>query len=336
MRSSTSNSDADRSKWLKAWLLAACLVVLIIAAWEGTLRREGHEPAYSDNRPLWMSARHKLTRPDESVVAILGASRIQRAIDIDLLSDRINRPVVQLAIEASSGLPVLENLAADPRFRGTVIFSITPAFSFNQRASKLDVGFQGRWISAYMRQSRSRRLEQELRLSVRGLFAFRSAGAALSQIVTGIIDTGQFPGPGFKTIHRNRFVSIDQSKLPVEVSQEGIVALYRENSIAYDSESYADVLQYFSTLADLLKAKGCRIFVVRLPSEGAVLDYELDEYPQVTFWEQLQHQVDANFIHFQDYPELEGYLSPDGSHIAAEKASDFTKQFAAILSANGL
>jgi hypothetical protein len=336
VRSSTSNSEAGHSSWLKAWLLAASLVVLIIAAWEVALRQATLEPNFSDNRALWLSARHRLIQPDENIVAILGASRVQRAVDVDVLSEQINRPVVQLAIEGSSGLPVLENLAADPRFHGTVVFSIAPAFSFNRRLSKLDAGNQADWMRAYLQQSRSRRIEQELRLSVQGLFAFRSTDAALSRTLPAILDTSRLPGPDYKKTYRNRFVSIDQSKFDGQVSQEGIVDLYRKNTEAYAEQDFVELMQYFGTLVDILKAKGSRVYVLRLPSDGAVLEFERRLFPQDKFWNQMQHHVDARFIHFNDYPELNGYLSQDGSHIAAEKAAEFTGQLALVLSANGL
>lgn len=336
MRSFTSNSEDSRRKWRKAWLLAACLVALVVVAWEGALRQAGLEPEYADNRALWLSARHGLSQPDESVVAVLGASRVQRAIDVDVLSRQLNRPIVQLAIEGSSGLPVLENLAADPRFRGTVIFSVAPAFSFNRRLSKLEEGLQAEWMSAYRSQSRSRRMEQELRLLVQGLFAFRSADASASRTIPVLIDTGQLPGPDYKTTRRNRFVSIDQSKFEGETSQGAIVALYRSNTEAYEQKGFAELLQYFGTVVDILKNKGSRVYILRLPSEGAVLDYERQEFPQDRFWTLMQSHVDAEYIHFEDYPELDGYLSPDGSHIAADKAGDFTRQLASIFSARGL
>lgn len=336
MRSSISNSEASCSKWLKAWLLALCLVLVIVASWESALRHAGLEPEYADNRALWLSSRHQLSRPDPSAVAMLGASRVQRAVDVTVLSKRLERPVVQLAVEGTSGLPVLENLAVDPRFRGTVILSIAPAFSFNRRLSKLDAGNQAAWVRAYMQQSRSRRMEQELRLAVQGLFAFRSADAAVWRTIPALIKTGELPDSDYKTTYRDRLVSVDPSKLAVEANQEGIVRLYEQNTEAYEPQGFAELLHYFSTLVDMLNAKGSRVFVLRLPSEGAVLDFERQLFPEDRFWNEMQRKIDAQFIHFEDYPELEGYLSADGSHVAAEKASEFTAELAAVLLANGL
>jgi len=316
VRSSTSNSDTHGSHWLKTWLLAASLVIVVVAVWEGTLRTAGFAPEYADNRALWLSARHRLSQPDPSVIAILGASRVQRAIDVDVLSEQLGRPVVQLAVEGSSGLPVLENLAADPRFRGTVIISIAPAFSFNRRLSKLDAGNQAAWVRDYMQQSRSRRMEQEMRLGVQGLFAFRSADAAVSRTIPAFLASG------------NRY--------EVEVNQDTVVSLYRRNTEAYEPQGFSDVLQYFGTLVQMLNARGCRVFVLRLPSEGAVLDYERQIFPQDRFWNPMQRYINARFIHFDDYPGLIGYMSADGSHVESALAGDFTRQLALVLDANGI
>jgi hypothetical protein len=317
-------------------VLAGCLVAVVIGGWEIALRAAGLLPEYTDNRALWLSARHQLSRPDDNVIAILGASRIQRAVHVDVLSESLGRPVVQLAIEGSSGLPVLENLAADPRFRGTVIFSIAPPFSFNSRLSKLDAGNQADWMRAYVVQSRSRRMEQEMRLDLQGLFAFRAADASVSRTIPFILESGRFPGPDFKTIFRNRFVSIDLSRSPRTQSQQSIVEMYRKNSLAYEQQGFSELLDYFGVLVDFLNAKGSRVFVLRLPTEGAVLDYERQTFPKGQFWDQMEQRLAARFVHFDDYPELEGYLSADGSHIASEKAAEFTTRLATVLGANGL
>lgn len=316
--------------------MAACLVVLVVGVWEGFLRTAGFTPLYADNRALWMSARHRLARPDPSMIALLGASRLQRAVDVDVLAEKLSRPVVQLAVEGSSGLPVLENLAADPRFRGTVIISVAPAFSFNRRLSKLDAGDQAAWVREYMQQSRSRRMEQELRLGLQGLFAFRSADTAVSRTIPALLSAGKLPAVGFKSTERNRFVHIDPQRYTVEVSQQTIVRMYRENTEPYEPQGFNELLQYFSTLVQMLNNKGSRVFILRLPSEGAVLDYERQTFPQEKFWDLMQRHINARFIHFDDYPELLGYMSEDGSHIESEKAADFTARLAEVLLANGL
>ena len=170
--------------------MAGVIVLVFLGTWEFMLRHADLGPDFTDNRALWLSSRQQLATPDPAAIALLGASRLQRGVDVSELADKLQRPVVQLAVEGTSALPVLENLAADPRFRGTVIVSIAPAFSFNRKLSKLDEGNQAEWVRTYVRQSRSRRMEQELRLFVQGNFAFRSADAAIPRVVASIFENG--------------------------------------------------------------------------------------------------------------------------------------------------
>jgi hypothetical protein len=298
------------------------------------LRQSGLQPDFIDNRALWMSSRHLLATPDTAAIALLGASRMQRGVDVDELANSLQRPIVQLAVEGTSGLPVLENLAADPRFRGTVVVSIAPAFSFNRKLSKLDEGNQTDWVRAYVGQSQSRRMEQELRLFVQNKLAFRSLDASISRVSRSIFFAGALPSPDYKKTHRNRFVSIDQSKFDQEVDQDGIVALYTRNSEAYEAKGFAELLQYFAAVVEVLNNKGCKVVILQLPSEGKVLEFEKQHFPANRFWDEMKRNINAKFVHFEDYPQLNGYLSADGSHIAAEKATEFTRQLAKVLEEN--
>ncbi len=332
MRSSTSNSDAARVKLRKSWLLALGLVVVATGAWELVLRDAGFDPEYADNRALWLSARHQLSQMDQSAIALVGASRMQRAIDVDTLSQELERPVVQLAVEGTSAIPMLENLAADPRFRGAVIYSVAPAFSFSRRLSKLDAGKQADWATNYVDQSRSRRMEQELRLFVQGLFAFRSADAAIGKVASEFQKSGRLAGFDKKTTQRSRQVSMHlKDSDPISLA-----AFYRKNSAPYEQKGFGELLYYVSTLVDILQAKGCPVFIVRLPTGDAVLELEKELFSKEKFWDLMQQNVAAQFIHFEDYPELAGFVSADGSHVAVDSADEFTRNLASVLRANGL
>jgi len=332
VRSSTSNSDASRERLRKSWLLALGLAIVAVGAWEFVLRGSGFEAEYADNRALWLSARHRLSQLDQSAIALLGASRMQRAIDVDALGRELGRPVVQLAVEGSSAIPMLENLAADPRFRGAVIYSVAPAFSFSRRLSKLDAGKQADWAKIYIDQSRSRRMEQELRLFVQGLFAFRSADAAIGKVSSEYRTSGQLAGFDKKTTQRNRQVGMHlKDSDPV-----ALAAFYRKNSAPYEQKGFAELLYYVSTLVNILEAKGCPVFVVRLPTGGAVLELEDELFSRQKFWDSMQQNVAARFIHFEDYPELSDFVSADGSHVAADSSGEFTRKLASVLRANGL
>jgi hypothetical protein len=331
MRTTILTSLPSRVKWWPAWILALVLLVLAVGAWEMLLRSSAIEPEFIDNQALWVSTRHKLNGYGNNAIAVLGASRVQRAIHPETLARELGGPVAQLAVEGTSAIPLLEDLAVDPRFRGTVLFSVSPAFSFNRKLSKLDEGNQAGWIAYYRSESRSRRTEHELRLAIQGLFAFRSPDAAVTLALPELLRRGTMPETDFKATYADRSVSIDYSKFRRPANPQRIVDMYLENTEAYEAEEFADLINYVSAIVTILNAKNCRVIFLRLPSGDIVLDLEKEMFPHERFWGYMEKNIDAEFIHFEDHPEWSGYLSVDGSHVASENSAAFTEALANVI-----
>lgn len=328
MISSTSNSKV---KWRPAWGLALVLTLLMVGGWETLVRTAALGPEFIDNRALWVSTRNKLNSYGTNGIAVLGASRVQRAIHPETLAQELGGPVAQLAVEGTSAIPLLEDLAVDPRFRGTVLVSVAPAFSFNRKLSKLDAGNQAAWVAHYRSQSRSRRIEHNLRLAIQGLFAFRSPDAAVTRVLPDMIMRGKLPDTDFKTTLADRSVSIDYSKFERTANPQRIVDLYLENTEAYEVDEFADLINYVSAVVTILRAKNCRVIFLRLPSADIVRELERKMFPNERFWGYMQKNINAEFIHFEDYPSLSGFLSVDGSHIASENSAAFTKALTDVI-----
>lgn len=331
MRTSILSSEHGRVTWWRTWALALILLLLTVGVWESRLRSAALGPEFVDNRALWVSTRHRLTGYGSDAIAVLGASRMQRAIHPETLARELDGPVAQLAIEGTSAIPLLEDLAVDPRFRGTVLFSVAPAFSFNRRLSKLEASDQAAWVAYYRSQSRSRRIEHDLRLAIQGLFAFRSPDASVTRALPEILKSGNLPGPDFKTTFADRSVSIDYAKFERAANPQRIVNLYLENTEPYEADEFASLVNYVSALVEILKAKNCRVIFLRLPSSDIVRELENQMFPHERFWGYMERNIDAEFMHFEDYPELAGYLSVDGSHIASEKSAAFTRVLAGVI-----
>ncbi len=54
------------------------------------------------------------------------------------------------------------------------------------------------------------------------------------------------------------------------------------------------------------------------------------------FWDIMEQRLDATFIHADDYPEMAGFMSQDGSHIDSQHIVEFTNVLAGVLQMNGL
>lgn len=339
MTSSTSNSSPPKNRrvpWARAWIVAFLLSVVAAGGWERMLRNAGLGPKYADDRALWADTRHRLNEDGHDAVALLGASRLQRAVNVQTMSDALSRSVYQLSVEGTSALPTLEDLAADPRFRGAVIYSIAPAFSFNRNLNKVDRGGQAIRVRFHQNQSIVERMEQRMRLLLQGVLASRSPDAALPHVSASVLAGAGLPPPDGKTTFRDRSVHVDYTLLTGRHDRQGIIDLYQRNTAPYSDAEFQTVVDYFARLVSLLRQKDVDVFVVRLPSDGQVLELEKTMFPETRFWTAMERQIDATFVHFEDHPELLGYLSSDGSHIDSERNTEFTRALVGVLEENGL
>jgi len=330
--SSTSSSEP----WRKVWALALLLALVVVGGWEWLVRDAGLGPEYADNRSLWTSARHSLNRHGDDAIALLGASRLQYAVDVETLSKAFNRPVVQLAVEGTSALALLENLAVDPRFHGTVIFSVAPAFTLNSALPRIVAGKQREWVQHYLGQSRSRRMEQEMRLYLQGKLAFRSPDARLERVIPAIAATGELPDRDQKTTFSDRVLHKDYSKVSADVDELGMVQFYLENTVPYTQPEFDVVLNYLDTLVRMLRDKGVDVFILQLPASAEVYMLESVFFPRERFWATMEQRLDATFIHADDYPEMLNFMSEDGSHIDSNHIVEFTHVFVGVLRDNSL
>src|SRR6202008_2036966 len=57
----------------------------------------------------------------ERTTVFIGSSRIKYDLDIDTWKKETGRNAIQLAMEGNSPVPILEDLAADPKFAGKVV-----------------------------------------------------------------------------------------------------------------------------------------------------------------------------------------------------------------------
>ncbi|MDJ0910171.1 MAG: hypothetical protein QNI99_13320 [Woeseiaceae bacterium] len=329
MTSSTSSSESP--PWGFVWALALTVTLVVVSGWEMLLRSADLGPEYQDNRSLWADNRHRLNSLDENAIVILGASRAQRGIDVETLSEELGRPVVQLAVEGTSALALLENLAVDPRFRGTILYSIAPPFTFNRLQPRVDNGRQRQWLDYYQGQQRSEAMEQSLRLWFQGRLAFLSGDARLTRVIPALIADGEFPESDQKTTLADRVVLMDYAKMPVEADEIGMMQLYLEHSAPYERDEWMATLNYFHVLVEQLRSKGSNVIFLRLPSGEQVSALEGVMYPRHIFWASMEGTLNAGFLHSDDYPDMQGFVSVDGSHIESDRIVEFTEILADAL-----
>ena len=121
---------------VKSAILMLLIVFAAVISWELYLRNKGVDKAYDDGPPLWADKRAMVYEPADKATVFIGSSRIKYDLDTDTWKNITGEKPVQLAVEGSSPLPVLEDLAGDENFKGKLIIDITEPVFFSPFAPR--------------------------------------------------------------------------------------------------------------------------------------------------------------------------------------------------------
>ena len=80
-----------------------------------------------------------------------------------------------------------------------------------------------------------------------------------------------------------------------------------------------------------LRARGVQVLFLRAPSTGPYYAFEQHVLPRAKTWDVLLQRTGAPGIHFEDYPQLQGYNQPEWSHLSASEAQRFTAALVPII-----
>ncbi len=346
MPSSTSNFERDipRQPWRGIVVTVLVTIFVAVAAWEVHVRSLGYEPTLNDTSDLWAEARRHVQ--PESLV-IVGDSRAWFDSDLDELERGLGKRPVQLAQAGSCCYPVLEDLANDPHFHGTIVCSVvprlyfappgTPPFETSQKA-----------VQRFHGQTWAQRASHELSIPLERSFAFLKQGdltleALLKELPIPNRPYAQIPPPlppYFCSIDRERRARmVEQCAHPGHLQtrvKNGWIALFTPPP----PPSYVPVDAFMGKIhqaiaarfvdtkkaIDKLRGRGGNIVFVRFPVSGELKKLEDQQTPRAQTWDPLLKQTGTSGIYFEDYPELAGFDCPEWSHLSAGDSVEFTKR----------
>src|ERR1700733_3157953 len=113
--------DVPQQPWRTMAFIVTVLVILFTSLWEWRMRTLELIPGdLGANYDAWAELRRQVDKRDVPVV-IIGDSRILFDTDLDRAAQLTGVRPLQLAIAGGSGLPILEDIAGDPHFKGLAI-----------------------------------------------------------------------------------------------------------------------------------------------------------------------------------------------------------------------
>ncbi|MBU0484984.1 MAG: hypothetical protein KKB30_10780 [Proteobacteria bacterium] len=344
------------------FVIGIIIAVTMLLAVEIRLRGLGIEPNVRDSPELWAAQRELAAQLGNQAIIVVGDSRGQLDIDLPTLKEATGLTPVQLAIDGSWSLPVLADLAADPRITGTIIVDTSAGKLIPQ--SSRDRSHE--WTEFYQKKYRgllSPAIETRLKGFLQEKSALYSSMIPLDRLPGILFSNNKYSSTYLKTrSDRQRDGDYRLVKMPdfyvARVirhfgGQQLLKNKYFRSFAEFDSSmreqiagqpardpgadqklksEYEGKLSYVHSLVKQIQARNGRIFFVRFPSDKLV--WLIDDYrqPRWVFWDTFAQTTSATAVHFQDFPDLRKYSLPDGSHLDQRDKKSFTTALVAALS----
>jgi hypothetical protein len=319
-RSTITGSRA--SVLLLAKLCLFCCVAF--TACELFWRASGARPEPSDL--LGFARLRTAVRNSPDAVALLGSSRVLCDIDPRILARYLpGRRFFQLAINGQSGLPLLEDLAHDDRFRGLVLCEFHPRHFLAEYPFVDDIPalrFAQRWrygefVDAWLTEHVK---EHSVVL-----------GGDLWDLISRKLNP-QLPGPRLEQSRDDRFLGLsltgkDNSQLIARWMQMEEEASAKSRAKHFTQKAFERVPRW----VEAIRRRGGDVVFIRMPVSGSLKYQEERLFPSVGSMMSALVAGKITLIDSAAEAGLNGFECPDESHLDATDATRFSSVLARLL-----
>lgn len=332
----------------RAWLAALLVFVVALSGWELYWRDQGIEPGYRNSEGLWAMQRRRIDQGEGDALVLLGASRVLFDVQLPVWDRLTGERPIQLALEGTSPLAALEDLAADADFQGRVLVGVAPDVFFT------GFEYRGQVLAHYRSQSPAQRSGQWLSMHL--LEPWLAYYSDEDTALFTVLKRQAWPGRAGVMSY------IDVRKLSVHEADRNTRMWQRvETDPQYRALAQRIWAQFFNappppdmatpqqaqavvqkqidraaTAVATLRARGVPVVFVRPPSSGEYLAFEQRVLPRERTWEPLLATTGTRGIHFEDHPSMQGLELPEWSHLSAKDAERYTEALVQALQRENL
>lgn len=322
--------ENKNNNWFGLFLTGLLLAFLLLSVWEISWRVAGFQPVIEDDLGIWAVKRLAVQKEKGSDVVLLGASRMQLDVDPRIVFAETGRKALMLAIDGSSPLPVLADLAENTDFDGLVLCSLLPQWLADAGE---DRGRSAKWVRKFHRQKWSSWIETRLSLFLQSHFVFRYPGLLPNELWTNFL-AGEMPDPPYAPMRMDRYRPADYSRTDIERLRLARVRRQQEIVDAarpLKEKEFQYRIEQIEGMVGKIRQRGGKVVFLRLPSSGETFDLEEQTWPRNKYWDRFAAKISARTLHFADYPALASFNCPDGSHLGYRDAESFTRFLVKIL-----
>jgi hypothetical protein len=282
-----------------------------------------------DDAQLWAQNRRRVRPDDPAQIVLIGTSRMHMGLQPRMLAIETHRSVVQLAIDGSSPIPVLEELGGDPHFCGIVVCEVFPDWFFTGAAVP-DGSAAESYVSHYKCSTPSDVVEEHLALAVQQTLVLRSPLITLRDLLGGLT-RARIPHPPYVSEDSDRTEIADFTTADPGELTRWLVDRQHGMPHAATPDELRTTLRRLDQLALRINSRGGRVIFALFPAGKQMLELEDGHWPRAQYWDALARQKSSTAINCRDYPQFIGLRSSDGSHLDGENAARFTRDFGTLL-----
>lgn len=329
--------DIPDRNWGAIMFAALVLTLLMLGAWEWHWRSFGVEPGIANSDALWATQRRRIDNGEgDGATVAIGSSRMLFDLQLPVWQKLSGKRPIQLALEGTSPMFALEDLADDPDFRnGRLLVGVAPGLFFSGFGARADV------LKYTRKQSPSQRIGQWLSMNwIEPHLAFDDPDYALPTVLARQEWWPRRPGmPVFRQVRKLMVVVAPDrashiwGKLEKDPQYRALAQSIWAQHLAPGPDdptpaelrkSAGEQVRRAAVAVAKLRKRNVEVIFVRTPSSGRYLQAEDNMFPRAKTWDVLLAKTGAPGVHFQDYPELQGFWLPEWSHLAARDAVRFT------------
>lgn len=320
--------------WRPILLGGMLLAAALVGCWELGWRAFGATPGLRNSNGAWAEQRRRIDAGEGAATVLIGSSRVLFDVQLPVWERLAGERPIQLALEGTSPLPFLEDLADDPAFTGRLLVGITPGTFFRaaDRRSDLVAYYHGQGPSQRSGHWLSSRLLEPV-------FAFLDPDFALATVVR----RQAWPArPGLWTrMDVRKLMTSGPARNTTLWRKVEVDPAYRDLARRIWAQGFdrppptIDTPEKRQRLIDgqieraaaavaRLRARGVPVVFVRPPSSGPYLASENELWPRARTWDRLLQRTGAPGIHFEDHADLQGLELPEWSHLSAADAERYT------------
>jgi hypothetical protein len=330
------------------------MLLTYVGITESALSKKGFSPTVNDSEALWLNERERASSLGQSALILVGASRIQLDLDLRVLHQKTGLEPVQLAIDGSSYVPILQGLARDPTIRGTVVVDLMPGpVSFEVGPTGTSQHYQSEYdarSAGNYRWPTYRSLDAWLARVIRPqLINFADGGRPWDSLVNRVTNSKASPQylltfadrsrqadyqrvtmPDFylRRVHRHigSPVDIDINQSTDRLAEQLAEYIGRLHPTPENAQTQKGLLDLEDAVV-AIQSRGGKVVIVGLPTSGLLQEADSKRFPKRLYWDRVVANTKAQTIHWQEHPGLAGFVCPDGSHLDKRDTLAFTNAF---------